>query len=62
MDVKKEGGIPAVLTVQDIAAILVVGINTAYRLLRSGEIQSVRVGRQYRVARSALMQYLGETN
>lgn len=58
----KENEIPAVLTPQDVAAILVVGINTAYRLLRSGKIQSVRVGRQYRVPRNALMQFLGDEN
>lgn len=47
-----------VLTVKELAKLLRVGINNAYRLVREGTIKSVRVGRQYRIPRSAVQQYL----
>lgn len=50
--------IPEVLTAQDLAVVLAISINTAYRLLRSSAIKSVRVGRQYRIAKRALLKYL----
>lgn len=50
--------LPLVLTVSDISEILVIGKNTAYDLVRSGEIKSVRVGRQIRIPKSALLEYL----
>lgn len=50
--------LPAILTVRDLARLLMVGINTAYRLLRNGEIRSIKVGRQYRIPRSSILSYL----
>lgn len=50
--------LPLVLTVSDISEILVIGKNTAYDLVRSGEIKSIRVGRQIRIPKSALLEYL----
>ena len=38
--------IPLVLTVNQLADILGIGRNTAYGIVRSGQIPSVRVGRQ----------------
>ena len=49
---------PLVLNVPELAQVLRVGINTAYRLVREGVIPSVKVGRQYRVSRDALKAYL----
>ncbi|WP_295765146.1 helix-turn-helix domain-containing protein [uncultured Oscillibacter sp.] len=50
--------LPLVLTVSDISEILVIGKNTAYELVRSGRIKSVQVGRQIRIPKSALLEYL----
>lgn len=51
--------LPLVLTVSDVSKILGIGMNTAYDLIRSGAIKSVRVGRQIRVPKSALLEFLG---
>jgi len=51
--------IPFVLTVEEAAKILNVGKNTAYALVNSGLINSVRVGRQIRICRAELFRYLG---
>ena len=37
--------LPMILRVEDLMPILGIGRNTAYELIRSGQIQSVRVGR-----------------
>ena len=42
--------------------ILQVGRNTACELVRSGEIKSIRVGRQIRITRDALMAFLENTH
>ena len=47
-----------VLTVKELAVLLRVGINNAYRLVRTGVISNVRVGRQYRIPRKAVEEYL----
>lgn len=41
--------LPMTLTVPQLMAILNVGRNTAYALVRSGRIRSARVGRQLRI-------------
>lgn len=53
--------LPLVLSVKDVAEILNVGINTAYRLLRKKVIPSIRVGRQYRVSRTVFIAYLEDS-
>lgn len=50
--------LPVVLTVKELAKFLRLGLNTVYALLKTGKIKSVRVGRQYRIPREALMEYL----
>jgi excisionase family DNA binding protein len=50
--------LPLVMTVDDVMKILGIGKNTAYELLREGQIGSVRVGRQLRIPRSALVSFL----
>lgn len=50
--------IPDVLTVKDIQKLLRVSINTAYGLIRSGEIRAKTVGRQLRIPRSEFLRYL----
>lgn len=50
--------LPLVLSVKEMAEVLNIGLNTAYRLLKEKEIPSVRVGRQHRISRKALIAYL----
>ena len=52
--------LPFTLKVEDLMPILNIGRNTAYMFVRSGEIRSIRIGRQLRIPRKALMDYLGE--
>lgn len=49
---------PDVLTVTDVARILRIGRNSAYQLIGSHCIRSVRVGRSIRIPRRALEDYL----
>ena len=47
--------IPMILRVEDLMPILGIGRNTVYELIRSGQIRSVRIGRQIRIPREALL-------
>ena len=49
--------LPMTLRVEDLMPILGIGRNTAYELIRSGQIRSVRIGRQIRVPREALREF-----
>lgn len=51
--------LPLALKVEDLMPILGVGRNTAYELVRSGQIRSIRIGRQIRVPRDAVAEFLG---
>lgn len=53
---------PPVLTVKQLSKLLHVGINTAYAIVRQGDIRSVRVGRQYRIPTQAVQEYLCSQN
>lgn len=50
--------LPAVLTVQQAARALNISKNTAYTLVRSGKLHSVRIGRQIRIPKDALIEFL----
>lgn len=54
------GGLSAVafLTVAEVASLMRVSKMTVYRLLHSGELAGVRVGRSFRVPESAVHNYL----
>ena len=54
------GTLPITLCVEDLMPILNVGRNTAYRLVRSGEIRSIKVGRQIRIPRQFLINFLNQ--
>lgn len=56
---KKVSDLPLVLSVDDLARVLGIGKNTAYDLVRSGRIKSLRVGHQIRISKSALLDFLG---
>lgn len=46
------------LRVEDLMPILDIGRNTAYELVRSGQIWIIRVGRQLRIPRDAVKEFL----
>ena len=54
--------LPLALRVEDLMPILGIGRNTAYELVRSGKIRSIRVGRKIRVPKDAVAAFLGESN
>jgi excisionase family DNA binding protein len=49
------------LTVRELAELLRVSRRTAYLLVQSGEVPSVRVGGSIRIPRAALVQQLSKT-
>ena len=55
-----EGGLPEVrfLTVAEGAGLMRVSKMTVYRLVHSGELTAVRVGRSFRVPEHAVHEYL----
>ena len=50
--------LPLVLRVEDLMPLLSIGRNTAYNLVRSGQIRSFRIGRCYRIPRDSVVEYL----
>ena len=53
--------VPLVLTIDDLMAVLNIGRNSAYDLVRSGRIKSFRVGTQIRIPRQAVADFLANT-
>lgn len=49
---------PDVLDIPQLCVILSIGVKTAYKLLRNGEIAYLRVGRAYRIPKCHLIAYL----
>jgi excisionase family DNA binding protein len=59
-----EWGGDAVMTLEDAAAFLKVSETTVYQLVRSGELKARKVGREWRILKSQLVEFLkleGET-
>lgn len=50
--------IPLVLTVEELMPILSIGRNTAYELVRSGQIKSIHAGKQIRILKHELLEFL----
>lgn len=50
--------LPLTLHVKDLVPLLQVSHNTAYALVRSGQIRSIRVGRCYLIPREAVSEFL----
>ena len=57
-NIKSIEDLPVTLHVVDLMPLLDVGRNTAYELVRSGQIRSIKVGRGYRIPREALIEFL----
>ena len=51
--------LPVTLRVEELMPILGIGRNTVYALVRSGRLRSIRVGRQVRIPKNALIEFLG---
>ncbi len=49
------------MTVAEVAAIMRVSKMTVYRLVHSGEMPAVRVGRSFRVPEQAVNEYLNQS-
>lgn len=54
--------LPLTLRVEELMPILGIGRNTAYELIRSGQIRSIRIGRQLRVPKDAVLDFLVRQN
>ena len=49
------------LTVQEVADLMRVSTMTVYRIIKSGELPAVRVGRSFRVPEQAVHSYLRDS-
>lgn len=49
---------PDVLTIDHVMEIMHIGKNTAYRLLQSGAIKTIRIGRRYIIPKKSLISYI----
>ena len=58
LDQRKQEQLPIVLTPAETMDVLGVGKNTMYRLLNSGELRAVRIGRSWRISDSALERFM----
>lgn len=54
--------LPLTLKVEDLMPILGIGRNTAYELIRCGKIRSIRIGKQLRIPKQALIDYLSDAD
>ena len=54
--------LPLTLRVEDLMPILDIGRNTAYELVRCGTTRSIRIGKQLRIPKDALVEYLSDEN
>jgi len=54
--------LPLTLRVEDLMPTLGIGKNTAYELVRSGQIKSIRIGRKIRIPKAAIQEFLDARN
>ena len=52
---------PALQTVSELATVLRVGRNTAYRLIDAGTIPAIKIGRQIRVYREDVIRFVSRS-
>ena len=50
--------LPLTLRAEDLMPVLHIGRNTAYELVNSGQIKSIRVGRQIRIPKAEILRFL----
>lgn len=51
-----------ILTVEELMEVLKIGKNTAYRLLNTKEIKSIKFGRIHRIPKNSLIDYIISKN
>ena len=56
----QEEDLPLLLTIDDVCAVLRIGRSSTYELLHSGRLESIRVGKRYRVPRHMMLRFLEE--
>ena len=49
---------PDVVSVSELMDMLHIGKDTAYKLLQSGEIKSIKIGKKYRIPKNFVIEYL----
>lgn len=49
------------MSVKELCKVLCIGKNTAYRLLQSGALKSVRIGKVYKISKDFVIDYLNTT-
>lgn len=54
--------LPLTLRVEDLMPILGIGRNAAYELIRCGKVRSIRIGKQLRIPKQALIDYLSDVD
>ena len=52
---------PDILSVKQLCEILDIGKNTAYRLLQSGEIKSIKIGKVYKIPKKEVFKYINHS-
>ena len=58
MDKKELSSPPKLYTVREVAEVLRVHQRTAYRLITGGSVKAIKIGSQWRVPESALMDFI----
>ncbi len=53
--------LPLSLRVEDLMPILGIGRNTAYELIRSGQIKSIRIGRKIRIPKAEVLAFFNRS-
>lgn len=54
------GALPWVLTPEEVAPLLNVGMCTVYELLRSKQLKHTRIGVQYRILKQDVLAFMGQ--
>ena len=52
------GEIGEILTIEELMELLYIGKNTAYQLLKSGEIKAFRIGKVWKIPRESVNEYI----
>ena len=51
-----------ILIVEELCEVLRIGKNTAYKLLKSGEINSIKIGKIYKIPKKSVRKYLEQNS
>lgn len=54
--------LPWVLTPEEVAPLLNVGMCTVYELLRSNQLKNTKIGVQYRICKEDVLEFLGKSS